>query len=85
MIFPTQELDDTTLTARIEYPIGLYSYIFVNGVKIYKIKAKDTLLVPCDLFNLYIITSLMFGSEAAWKIQQRGFLDCTKLLYKSIS
>ena len=80
MIFPTQELDDTTLTARKEYSIDfteqqnkflltlhyneVNSYIFVNGDKIYKLKAKDKLLVVCYLFNLYTITSQMFGSEA---------------------
>ena len=56
MIFPTQELDDTTLTARKEYSINfteqqnkffltlhyneVNSYIFVNGVETHKLKAK---------------------------------------------
>ena len=55
---PTQELDDTTLTAEKEYAInfdeehkkfclslyynGVNSYIFVNGVEIYKFKAKGS-------------------------------------------
>ena len=54
---PTQGLDDTTLTAEKEYSINfteqqknyfnlhynrVSSYIFVNGVEIYKFKAKDS-------------------------------------------
>ena len=55
---PTQELDDTTLTAKKEYAInfgeehrkfclslyynGVNSYIFVNGDEIYKFKAKNS-------------------------------------------
>ena len=55
---PTNGLDDTTLTAEKEYSInlteqqkelclsfhynGVDSYIFVNGVKIYKFKANDS-------------------------------------------
>ena len=55
---PTDGLDDTTLTAEKEYSInfteqqkkfclslhynGVNSYIFVNGVEIYKFKAKDS-------------------------------------------
>ena len=55
---PTDELDDTTLTAEKEYSInftehnkkfclslhynGANTYIFVNGVEIHKFKAKAT-------------------------------------------
>ena len=55
---PTDGLNDTTLTAEKRYSInfndqqkifclslhwnGVNSYIFVNGVEIYKIKAKDS-------------------------------------------
>ena len=55
---PTLELDDTVLTAEKEYAInfteqykkfylslhydGVNSYSFVNGVEIYKFKAKDS-------------------------------------------
>ena len=55
---PTQELDDTTLTAEVKYPInftqwrkrfvlslhhnGSNSFLFVNATKIYQFKAKDS-------------------------------------------
>ena len=41
----TQGLDDTTMIAEKEYSVnynGVNSYIFVNGVEIYKFKAKDS-------------------------------------------
>ena len=54
---PTQELDNTTLTAEAEYPInftqsgkrfvlslhynGSNSFLFVNATKIYQFKAKN--------------------------------------------
>ena len=55
---PTQELDNTTLTAEVEYPInftqlgkrfvlslhynGSNSFLFVNATKIYQFKAKNS-------------------------------------------
>ena len=61
-----QELDDTTLTAEKGCPIyfteqqkkfclilhdnGISSYIFVNGVEIYKFKAKDSEINAALLF-----------------------------------
>ena len=46
---PRQELDNTTMIAEAEYSIrlslhynGSNNYLFVNGVKIYHFKAKDS-------------------------------------------
>ena len=67
---PTQRLDDTTLTAEAEYAINfseqknkfcqslkyneVNSFIFANGVEIYKFKAKDSEInaVPLYLGNV---------------------------------
>ena len=67
---PTQGLDNTRLTAEVDYSIncteqekkfclslyynGSTSYLFVNGVKIYQIRAKDSQLVlhPMCLGNI---------------------------------
>ena len=62
---PSQGLDDTTLTAEKEYSINfneqhkefylslryncVNSYIFVNGVEIYKFKAKDSKITATPL------------------------------------
>ena len=69
----TQRLDDTTMTAEKEYAINfseqqkkyclslhyndVNSYLFVNGVEIYKFKAKYSeinaaLLCLCNVFQL---------------------------------
>ena len=62
---PTQSLDNSTITAEAKYPInftesgkrfglslhynGSNSISFVNAVKIFQFKAKDSEIKPCPL------------------------------------
>ena len=64
---PRQELDDTTLTANVKYPInftqsrkrfvlslhynGSNSFLFVNATKIYQFKAKDSERILYTVFR----------------------------------
>ena len=63
---PTQGLDDTTLTAKVKYPInftqprkrfvlslhynGSNSFVFANATKMYQFKAKDSEIKDYTLF-----------------------------------
>ena len=46
---PSQEIDDTTITAVTKYYSGSSSFFYVNVVKIKKSKAKVSEIQPCPL------------------------------------
>ena len=95
---PTDGLDDTTLTAEKEYSInfteqqkkfclslyynGVNSYIFVNGVEIYKFKAKDPEINAAPLCLSNVLKD--FSVDNLKKIKLYGYVYDFSVDYDSI-
>ena len=96
---PTQGLGDTTLTAEIDYSINFTltrkkfclsmnynvanSYLFVNGIKIHKFKAKDSEsnAIPLCLGNI----SKDFSADNMKKTGFYGYVDDFIVDYDAIA
>ena len=93
---PTQEVDDTTLTTEAKYSVnftqsgkkivlslqysGSNSFLYVNAVKMYKFKAKDSEIKPYPLCLGNISNNFIINNR-----KKKGSVQFLYVSYKAVN